>query len=136
MKRLPLLLVCMLAAASVQAEIVIDDFEDVSDWSGLDRDTGLFVEGSSSGRWDDHPGQTAVSKTFGTPLDASAEDTVSVWIHSEVANGALIAARDALVALSGGRAPDREAAESRRGEVLRWLQRSSASREVERGRSR
>jgi hypothetical protein len=61
----------------------------------------------------------------------------SVGVHNPFfANGALIAARDALVALSGGKVPDREAAESRRGEVLRWLQRSSASREVERGRSR
>jgi hypothetical protein len=61
----------------------------------------------------------------------------SVGVHNPFfANGALIAARDALVALSGGKVPDREAAESRRGEVLPWLQRSSASREAERGRSR
>ncbi|MBN2498778.1 MAG: heparinase II/III family protein [Deltaproteobacteria bacterium] len=90
MHRAQIVFACLLLAWSARAEIGIDDFEDVSDWSGLDRDAGLAVEGSASGRWDDHPGQTSISKRFSTPLDASAEDSLSVWIHSAVANGAQI----------------------------------------------
>ncbi|HUU00384.1 MAG TPA: heparinase II/III family protein [Myxococcota bacterium] len=90
MQRLSIVLACLLSALCARAEILIDDFEDVSDWSGLDADSSLAVEGASSGRWDDHPDQTGVSKTFATPLNAGAEDTLIVWIHSGVANGAQI----------------------------------------------
>jgi hypothetical protein len=61
----------------------------------------------------------------------------SIGVHNPFfANGALSAARDALVRVSGGQVPDRGAAESRRGEILRLLQRSYPTREVDRGRSR
>jgi len=90
MLRTYIVIACLVPVLCARADILIDDFEDVSDWSGLDPDAGLSVEGSSSGLWDDHLNQTSVSKTFAAPLDASAEDTLSVWIHSEVANNALI----------------------------------------------
>ena len=85
-----IVIACLVPVLYARADILIDDFEDVSDWSGLDLDASLSVEGSSSGLWDDHLNQTSVSKTFAAPLDASAEDTLSVWIHSDVANDALI----------------------------------------------
>lgn len=72
------------------AEIVIDDFEDVTDWRGLDRDPDLHVEGAASGRWDQQTTCTAIRKNFPTVLDATGADALSVWMHSAVANGAQI----------------------------------------------
>ncbi len=76
--------------ATARADVQIDDFEDVSDWSGLALDATIFNEGAHSGLWDDHVSQTSVRKTFATPLDLSAADLLVLWVHSEVANGALI----------------------------------------------
>jgi len=90
MHRSVIVLVCLLSVPGARADILIDDFEDVSDWSGLDVDTSLHVEGAASGRWDDHARQTSVSKNFTPPLDASSVDTLSVWIYSQTANGARI----------------------------------------------
>lgn len=77
-------------AVPATADILIDDFEDVSDWRGLDRETATVHGGSAAGRWDDHVGTTGVSKDFGAPLDASAEAHLQVWIWSAAANGAQI----------------------------------------------
>ena len=79
-----------LVAAPAAADILVDDFEDVSDWRGLDRETATVHGGAAAGRWDDHLGTTGISKTFAAPLDASAEAHLQVWIWSGVANGAQI----------------------------------------------
>jgi MYXO-CTERM domain-containing protein len=78
------------AAAPAAADILVDDFEDVSDWRGLDRETTTVHGGAAAGRWDDHLGTTGVSKTFAAPLDASAEAHLQLWIWSATANGAQI----------------------------------------------
>ena len=41
----------VLAGGCVWGQVRIDDFEDVSDWRGLERDGSIFMEGSASGRW-------------------------------------------------------------------------------------
>jgi len=64
MLRTYIIIVCLVPALCARADILIDDFEDVSDWSGLDLDASLSVEGTSSGCWDDHLNQTGISKTF------------------------------------------------------------------------
>jgi hypothetical protein len=89
---------CLTAAAAIffilaftvpaAGQVLIDDFEDVSDWSGLARDTTLVMEGSASGLWSDTVGTTAVRKDFAPPLDASPYGVFAVWIHSHAANGA------------------------------------------------
>ena len=71
MLRTYIVIACLVPALCARADILIDDFEDVSDWSGLDLDAGLAIEGASSGRWDDHLNQTSVSKNFAAPLDAN-----------------------------------------------------------------
>jgi len=76
--------------APAAADILIDDFEDVSDWRGLDRETATVHGGAAAGRWDDHVGTTGISKAFAAPLDASAEAHLQVWIWSAAANGAVI----------------------------------------------
>ncbi|MBN1770442.1 MAG: heparinase II/III family protein [Deltaproteobacteria bacterium] len=77
-------------AGPAAADILVDDFEDVSDWRGLDRETAIVHGGAAAGRWDDHVGTTGVSKDFAPPLDASGEAHLQVWLWSAVANGAQI----------------------------------------------
>lgn len=69
-------------------QIVIDDFEDVSDWSGLTRDATIVMEGSSSGLWSDTVGTTGVRKNFSPAMDFSSYSIFAVWVYSHVANGA------------------------------------------------
>ncbi len=78
------------AAAPAAADILVDDFEDVSDWRGLDRETVTVHGGAAAGRWDDHLGTTGISKDFVPPLDASGEAHLQVWVWSATANGAQI----------------------------------------------
>lgn len=70
------------------APLVIDDFEDVSDWSGLALETGLVREGAGAGRWADTVARTSIRRSFEPPLDLSSQDHVGLWLHSAVANGA------------------------------------------------
>jgi hypothetical protein len=69
-------------------QILIDDFEDVSDWRGLARDDTLAMEGSASGLWADTVATTSVRKDFDPPLDFSPYGIFAVWIYSHAANGA------------------------------------------------
>jgi hypothetical protein len=45
MLRTYIVVACLVPALCARADILIDDFEDVSDWSGLDLDGSLSVEG-------------------------------------------------------------------------------------------
>lgn len=80
--------VTLLLARASNADVPIDDFENVSDWKGLDADATHVKGGSSAGRWDDHPNQTSASKKFASPLDVSKERALQFWAWSAVANGA------------------------------------------------
>ncbi len=68
--------------------ILVDDFEDVADWTGLERDSAVKMEGAYSGIWRDTVKVTKVKKDFNPPLDLSGYDFLGFWIHSENANGA------------------------------------------------
>ncbi len=70
------------------ATLVIEDFEDVSDWSGLQPETGLVQEGSGAGRWPDTVARTSIHRDFDPPLDLSAYDHLGLWVYSAAANGA------------------------------------------------
>jgi MYXO-CTERM domain-containing protein len=87
--RLSAILIVVWARAAL-ADVVVDDFEDVSDWSGLDAEASTVHGGAGAGRWDDHVATTSVSKEFASPVDASGEAFFDFWAHSSVANGALI----------------------------------------------
>jgi hypothetical protein len=80
----------LMAVSPVRADILIDGFEDVTDWVGLDLDTTIAHEGSASGRWDDQATQRTVRKDYASPLNASSADAVHLWLHSATANGAWI----------------------------------------------
>lgn len=69
------------------ASVVIDDFEDVSDWSGLSAETSEVRQGSGAGRWADVVAQTSVRKEFGSPQDLSSYSHFGFWLYSTVANG-------------------------------------------------
>jgi hypothetical protein len=72
------------------AVVVIDDFEDVSDWSGLTAEQTTVQQGTGAGGWLDTVAVTSVGKDFSPPLDLSGVTHFGVWIHSAVANGARI----------------------------------------------
>ncbi|MGB1252678.1 MAG: heparinase II/III domain-containing protein, partial [Candidatus Promineifilaceae bacterium] len=70
--------------------LTIEDFEDISDWSGLTQEDTIFKEGSYAGRWENHLETTLISKTFATAQDFSQMDYLGFWLHSSVANNAEI----------------------------------------------
>ncbi len=85
-----LLSVGMLVAPVTTAQgatLVLEDFEDVSDWSGLQAETTLVQQGAGAGRWPDVVDRTVIGVDFDPPLDLSAYDHVGFWLYSAVANG-------------------------------------------------
>lgn len=68
--------------------IIVDDFEDVSDWTGLERDSSIKMEGDYSGIWRDTVKVTKIRKNFNPPLDLSGYDFLGFWVYSENASGA------------------------------------------------
>ncbi|MGB0384478.1 MAG: alginate lyase family protein [Ardenticatenaceae bacterium] len=74
--------------AQASSSSKIDDFEDVSDWIGLDLESSTVREGAGAGRWEDHLNQKTIKKIFDVPEDASGAQHVQFWAHSAVANGA------------------------------------------------
>ena len=78
----------LLLARPALADVPVDDFEDLSDWKGLDTDAAHVKQGSSGGLWDDHPNQTSIRKDFSPALDVSQETMLQFWAWSGVANGA------------------------------------------------
>ena len=89
---LSLLAACpaLLLARSARADILIDDFEDVSDWSNLVAETTEVHAGAGAGRWEDHVAHASIKKAFTPALDTTAEHLLQFWIYSGTANGALI----------------------------------------------
>jgi hypothetical protein len=86
---------CLLTTAAVLAiapaalaDVPVDDFEQVTDWKGLDPDTEHVKQGTTAGRWDDHPNQKSARKEFSPALDVSKERMLQFWVWSAVANGA------------------------------------------------
>ena len=72
------------------AVVLIDDFEDVSDWSGLTAEQTTVQQGNGAGGWLDTVAVNSVGKEFSPPLDLSESTHFGVWIHSAVASGARI----------------------------------------------
>ncbi len=68
--------------------LVIEDFEDVSDWTGLSLETNLVQVGNGAGRWSDTVGTTSIRRSFDPPLDLSGRDHIGFWLYSAQANGA------------------------------------------------
>lgn len=83
-----LVLVVFLWPALARATVPVDDFEDVSDWSGVAAETATVHQGARAGRWGDHLTRGTARKAFATPLDASAAKNLDLWCWSAVANGA------------------------------------------------
>ncbi|MBW2523805.1 MAG: alginate lyase family protein, partial [Deltaproteobacteria bacterium] len=69
------------------AAVVVEDFEDVSDWNGLEAESTLVQQGSGAGHWPDVVDRTSIRKQFDPPLDLSGPDHLGFWMHSAVANG-------------------------------------------------
>ncbi len=84
------LLVCFPIAPTARADQVLEDFEDISDWTGLDQDTQHVQQGSGSGRWDQMEEQTYIRHDFVSPIDASQETFLGLYLYSEQATGAKI----------------------------------------------
>jgi hypothetical protein len=70
--------------------MIIEDFEDISDFAGLERDGSVYIEGSYSGLWADTVKTKSIKKVFNPPLDLSNYDYFGVWIYSHKANNAKI----------------------------------------------
>ncbi|HEY3447788.1 MAG TPA: alginate lyase family protein [Myxococcales bacterium] len=70
------------------AAVPVDDFESVTDWSGLTAETATVRQGAGAGRWADHVAKPTARKAFAAPLDASAAHNLDFWCWSAVANGA------------------------------------------------
>lgn len=87
MPLLTVLLLCGAAPMAQGATLILEDFEDVSDWHGVQAETVLVRSGSGAGRWPDVVDRTSISVDFDPPLDLSAYDHVGFWLHSAVANG-------------------------------------------------
>lgn len=72
------------------ADQLIDDFEDISGWSGLQLETQEVHSGQGAGRWENTVEQQTVRKSFSPALDLSEKDHFRAWIYSENANDARI----------------------------------------------
>ena len=79
-----------ITAAADGGAILVDDFEDVSDWSGLRPEQTIVRVGSGAGRWDDHLATKMIIKRFPEPLDVSSAGHLQFWMYSAQANGAKI----------------------------------------------
>jgi MYXO-CTERM domain-containing protein len=90
MRAAPALALCLALGVgrTASADVGIEDFEDVSDWTGLTLSTATVAEGAGAGAWLDHVAVGSVRRAFTTPLDLSASDAIVLWLHSARANGA------------------------------------------------
>ena len=74
----------------VGGSLLLDDFEDVTDWSGMKLERTIVHSGTASGRWDNHFSTKSIRKNFSPALDFSARDQIQIWIYSGTANQAQI----------------------------------------------
>ena len=82
--------VLVLFGRSAAAEVLVDDYEDVSDWTGLEAERTTRHAGAGAGRWDAHERVPTIKKVFTPALDLSRERQLLVWVWSAKANGAAI----------------------------------------------
>jgi hypothetical protein len=66
------------------------NFEDVSDWRGLEIDYRSPKEGRASGRWDDTVNVDRL-RLEAFPRDVSQYDALAIWVYSQKATNAMIA---------------------------------------------
>lgn len=85
---LSVILWAVLCAPMSAATILIDDFEEVSDWTNLAPESTTVQEGSGAGRWADTVSNISIRKEFASPLDLTSTTHVGFWLFSEVANDA------------------------------------------------
>jgi hypothetical protein len=73
--RLPSLLAVatFIVSSPAFADILVDDFEDVSDWSGLQPETSEVHSGTRAGRWDDHVNRSTARKAFSPALSPALD---------------------------------------------------------------
>ncbi len=83
-----LVIVLLLSPRILADTLVIDDFEDVSDWVGLTLETNLVQEGNGAGRWSNTVDTTSIHRSFDPPLDLSGKNHIGFWLYSASANGA------------------------------------------------
>ncbi|MDP6933363.1 MAG: alginate lyase family protein, partial [Myxococcota bacterium] len=83
-----MLLWLALIALDAHADTVVEDFEDVSDWSELQAEADTVLVGEGAGLWDDHETRTSIRRTFDEPLDASDAAFVSMLVWSQTATEA------------------------------------------------
>lgn len=76
--------------SSVNADVLIDDFEAVNDWANIDLNVTTFHNGNAAGQWANHTIKKYIKKTFTTPIDASNTSFVRFWAYSGIANGTQI----------------------------------------------
>ncbi|MBK8482178.1 MAG: alginate lyase family protein [Proteobacteria bacterium] len=80
----------VLAGRPARADVAIEDFEDVADWSGLDAERLTIHAGLGAGRWHGHERTPTIKKVFSPALDLSRERMLFVWVWSAKANNAAI----------------------------------------------
>jgi hypothetical protein len=79
-----------LSARAAAADVLVDDFEDVSDWTGLTKETQTVHDGAAAGRWGDQLKNAAAQKKLAPPLDVTGAAHLRFWAWSAKPNGAAI----------------------------------------------
>ena len=69
-------------------DLLVEDFEDISDCVGVTLDSTTVFAGNGSGQWEDQVNTTSFRKSFSPNLDASDTAFLAMMVHSDVANGA------------------------------------------------
>ncbi|CAG0927506.1 Alginate lyase [Thermoflexales bacterium] len=75
---------------AANSTLIIDDFENVADWSGLTLETNIVHNGSGAGRWGNQLTTKSIRKVFSPTLNASNTNLLQFWLYSGVANNAPI----------------------------------------------
>ncbi|AZB42694.1 hypothetical protein CEF21_10540 [Bacillus sp. FJAT-42376] len=71
-----------------EGSLVIQDFENIAEWKGLEQETDMIHDGSFAGKWKTDPATGKIIKAVETsaiPKDWSSYDTLNLWVYSEKA---------------------------------------------------
>ncbi len=80
-----------LARAAESGKILIEDFEDISDWEiNISLERNNVIEGEGAGLWANTVKGPIIQKLFIPSLDLTEHTHLGFWLHSKVANGAQI----------------------------------------------
>ena len=71
--------------------LIIEDFDDISGWSnGLTLETSNIKAGTGAALWGDTETYQYLNRSFNAPIDLTAYNQFTFWVHSDAANNALI----------------------------------------------